>query len=115
MRHARIHSGGERPCPASLEEEQWRGSSTWEPRAATIRRAPSETFDPFLGEKWVYVITVCDDANERCPLFPGAAARLHWSFPDPSAVAGTEDEQLEAFCRVRDDIRTRLRSWLETA
>lgn len=113
MRHALIHSGRERPCPASLEEEQWRRFSTREPRAATIRRAPSETFDPFLGEKWVYVITVCDDANERCPLFSGAAARPHWSFPDPSAVAGTEDERLEAFRRAREDIRTAVRSWIE--
>ncbi len=79
-----------------------------------LRGHASKTLDRFLGDKWDYVITVCDSANERCPLFP-AAARLHWSFPDPSAAPGSEAEQLEAFRRVRDDIRARLRSWLETA
>ena len=80
-----------------------------------LRGHASKTLDGFLADKWDYVITVCDSANERCPLFPGAAARLHWSFPDPSAATGSEAEQLEAFRRVRDDVRARLRSWLETA
>lgn len=63
---------------------------------------------------WDYVITVCDSANERCPLFPGSTTRLHWSFDDPSAALGTEAERLETFRRVRDGIRLRLREWLET-
>ena len=54
-----------------------------------------------------------DSANERCPLFPGAASRLHWSFDDPSAVTGAEDERLAAFRGVRDAIRARLQQWLE--
>ena len=78
-----------------------------------LRAHTSKTLDRFLGEKWDYVITVCDSANERCPLFPGAATRLHWSFDDPSAVTGTEDERLAGFRRVRDEIRARLRQWLE--
>ena len=73
----------------------------------------SKTLDRFLGDKWDYVITVCDSANERCPLFPGAANRLHWSFDDPSAATGTEEERLAAFRRVRDAIRAQLGRWLK--
>jgi arsenate reductase (thioredoxin) len=72
----------------------------------------SKTLDRFLAEPWDYVITVCDTANERCPVFPGAAMRLHWGFDDPSAARGTEEERLAEFRRVRDAIATRLRSWL---
>jgi arsenate reductase len=68
----------------------------------------SKTLDRFLREPWDVVITVCDDANEACPLFPGGKRRLHWSFPDPSKAAGTEDEQLAAYRRVRDAIRERI-------
>jgi len=79
-----------------------------------LRGHTSKTLDRFLGEKWDYVITVCDKANESCPLFPGAAERLHWSFDDPSALTGTEDDRLVGFRRVRDEIHARLRQWLET-
>ena len=48
----------------------------------------SKTLDGFVGQPWDYVITVCDHANERCPLFPGRAQRIHWSFEDPSGRAG---------------------------
>jgi arsenate reductase len=74
----------------------------------------SKTLDPFVGEPWDHVITVCDSANEACPLFPGARTRLHWSFPDPSAASGSEPERLAAFRRVRDQIRARLESWLRS-
>ena len=70
-----------------------------------LRAHTSKTLDRFLSEQWDYVITVCDSANERCPLFPGAATRLHWSFDDPSAVTGAEAERLAGFRRVRDEIR----------
>jgi arsenate reductase len=73
----------------------------------------SKTLDRFLGQPWDYVITVCDSANERCPLFPGRAARRHWSFEDPSAATGTEDERLATFRRIRDEIDARLRRWLD--
>jgi arsenate reductase len=77
-----------------------------------LRGHTSKTLDRFLAEPWDYVITVCDTASERCPLFPGAAMRLHWGFDDPSAAPGTEEERLAEFRRVRDAIATRLRSWL---
>ena len=74
----------------------------------------SKTVDSLLDRPWDYVITVCDSANERCPLFPGRTIRLHWSFDDPSQSTGTEDERLDTFRRVRDEIRTRLGAWLPT-
>jgi arsenate reductase len=57
----------------------------------------SKTLDEFLNEPWDCVITVCDSANERCPVFPRAVRRLHWSFEDPSRATGTEDERLRVF------------------
>ena len=77
-----------------------------------LRGHASKTLDRFLDDRWDYVITVCDSANERCPLFPGAAARLHWSFDDPSAAQGSEEERVGAFRRVRDAIRAQLGRWL---
>lgn len=72
----------------------------------------SKTVDALLGERWDYVITVCDSANERCPIFPGGTTRIHWSFDDPSQATGTDKDRLNKFRRVRDDILTRLRQWL---
>ena len=62
----------------------------------------SKTLDRYVGEPSDYVITVCEEANEACPFFPGAAERLHWSLPDPAAAQGTEEERLEVFRSVRD-------------
>src|SRR5437764_10061205 len=59
-------------------------------RGIDISGHTSKTLDRYLGEPWDYVITVCDDANETCPIFPGARHRLHWSFPDPSRVHGPD-------------------------
>jgi arsenate reductase len=68
----------------------------------------SKTLDRYLGEPFSYVITVCDQAAEACPVFPGAQKRLHWSFLDPSKASGTEDEQLAVYRAVRDAIRQRI-------
>jgi arsenate reductase (thioredoxin) len=57
-----------------------------------------------LGQHIPYVITVCDDARERCPIFPRTYKFLHWSFDDPAAAEGTHDQQLAVFRRVRDEI-----------
>ena len=77
-----------------------------------LRGHSSKTIDAFLGERWDYVITVCDSANERCPMFPGGTTRIHWSFDDPSQATGTEADRLETFRRVRDDILGKLHHWL---
>ena len=68
----------------------------------------SKTLTRYLGESFDAVITVCDDANESCPVFPGARARLHWSLPDPSRATGAEAEQLAVYRRVRDELRRRI-------
>src|SRR5262245_31719084 len=72
----------------------------------------SKTLDGFLNEGWNYVITVCDSANEACPIFPGMVRRLHWSFEDPSRAIGTEDQRLAVFRRIRAEISARIRAWL---
>jgi arsenate reductase len=68
----------------------------------------SKTLDRYLGEPFDAVITVCDQANESCPVFFGAKKRLHWSFPDPSTATGTEDERLAVYRDVRDAIAGRI-------
>jgi arsenate reductase (thioredoxin) len=68
----------------------------------------SKTLERYLHEPFDYVITVCDDANEACPFFPGVANRLHWSFEDPSKAEGSEEERLVVFRSVRDRIRRRI-------
>jgi arsenate reductase len=72
----------------------------------------SKTLERYLGEPFDYVVTVCDDANEACPVFPGAENRLHWSFQDPSRAEGSEEKRLEVFRKVRDEIQARIRKEL---
>jgi arsenate reductase len=72
----------------------------------------SKSVDEFRGQAFDYVITVCDDAAESCPVFPGASERLHWPFEDPAAVEGTRDEREAAFRKVRDQIRLKIRTFL---
>src|SRR5437016_13890105 len=72
-------------------------------------------FDVFKsGQFFPYVITVCDESEAAgCPIFPGVTNRLHWSFPDPSALVGTQEERLEGTRKIRDDIRRRIETWCE--
>jgi arsenate reductase len=78
-----------------------------------LSRHTSKTFDQLLDQPWDYVITVCDAANEACPVFRGKVGRLHWSFQDPAQAAGTEEERLAVFRRVREEIRYRLADWIK--
>jgi len=64
----------------------------------------SKCLDEFLNQHFDYIITVCDNANQTCPTFPGNAERIHWSFEDPAEATGTEEEILTAFRRVRNEI-----------
>lgn len=68
----------------------------------------SKSLEEFLDEPFDHVITVCDNAKGSCPVFPGPATRVHWSFDDPAEADGTEEEIRAEFRRVRDEIRTRL-------
>lgn len=77
-----------------------------------IREQYSKSLNEFLQQEFDYVITVCDHAAEVCPLFPGPAHRIHWSFPDPAAVAGDHQEKLATFVQVRDAIKDRFEHWL---
>ncbi len=74
----------------------------------------SKTLERYLGEPFDYVITVCDDANEACPFFPGARRRLHWSFEDPAAAEGSEEQRLGVFRKARDQIKGRIEEELVT-
>ena len=71
----------------------------------------SKSVDEFIGQEFDYVITVCDNANEQCPVFPGKTKRIHWSFEDPAAVRD-DVARLAVFRRVRDEIRDRLHEFV---
>ncbi len=74
----------------------------------------SKSLQDFIGQHVDLVITVCDQANESCPIFPGDPERIHWSIPDPSAVDGTEAERLNAFRNVSMYLRRRLPLFIES-
>jgi len=65
----------------------------------------SKHLDEFLGEKVETVITVCGNADQVCPMFPGQVNRYHWGFDDPAHAEGTDEEKMIVFRRVRDEIR----------
>ncbi len=76
----------------------------------------SKDLGTYLGNlHFGYLITVCSNAEERCPIFPGVSTRLHWPFDDPAAVSGSDAENLAAFREARDQIEKRLLAWLATA
>ena len=77
-----------------------------------ISQQTSKTISSLGERKFDYAITVCDNANEACPIFPGGTQRLHWSFDDPSAATGSDEERLAVFRRVRDEIRRQIESFL---
>ena len=65
----------------------------------------------FEGQKFDYIITVCDNANQQCPMFHGKTQRIHWSIEDPAVAVGSPEEQLKVFQRVRDELREKLRDF----
>jgi arsenate reductase len=112
------HDGGD----AFLVESAGMEASFVRPQAIAVMRElgidisghRSKCVDEFLAQGFDYVITVCDNANERCPVFPGRTERIHWSFDDPAAATGDEEAKLAVFRRVRDEIRQRLQIFLAT-
>ena len=83
-------------------------------RGIDISGHRSKHLDEFRTQPFDTVITVCDNAAESCPVFPGPARRIHWSFPDPAAAEGSEAQRLAIFREVRDAIEARLREWVGT-
>ncbi|MGB9696537.1 MAG: arsenate reductase ArsC [Ignavibacteria bacterium] len=75
-----------------------------------------DVFEFYRQEKvFDYVITVCDETSgERCPVFPGALRRIHWSFPDPSSFTGSEEEKLEKIAEVRDAIKAKVEEFIKS-
>jgi arsenate reductase (thioredoxin) len=66
------------------------------------------------GKLFAYVITVCDETSaERCPIFPGVTTRLHWGFPDPSAIQGTHEEKLARTREIRNSIKAKVEAWCQ--
>jgi arsenate reductase (thioredoxin) len=75
----------------------------------------SKHLDEFVGEvEFDFLITVCGNADERCPVFPGMGERLHWPFDDPAGFEGPEEQKLVFFRKVRDQIKNQIQGWLET-
>lgn len=72
----------------------------------------SKSVDEFAGQSFDYVVTVCDNARDNCPVFPAGTERIHWSFEDPAAVQGAEEERLAAFRRIRNLIQDRVRAFM---
>ena len=105
-----VSSAGTHPSsvnPLAIEAMRERGIDISAHRSKSVREFVSLPFD--------YVITVCDAAAEACPIFPGPAQRIHWSFPDPAAVQGDYDMRLAAFRDVRDALGRQLQEWLASS
>ncbi|HEX2755153.1 MAG TPA: arsenate reductase ArsC [Candidatus Limnocylindrales bacterium] len=76
--------------------------------------ARSKSMTEFLDQEFDHVLTVCDDAAEACPVFPGPAVRTHWSIPDPAGATGTEEEQVTVYRATLADLRGRIAPFLAT-
>jgi len=80
-----------------------------------ISHQRSKALEAYRGEPFDYVIMVCDDAAERCPVFLGGGTRLHWPLPDPSRGGGTQEERSQVFRSVRDRLRRLIAQLLSTS
>lgn len=79
-----------------------------------IKSHRSKCLDEFLGTSFDHIITVCDNANQTCPAFPGRAKRTHWSLEDPAEVDGTEQEKLAAFRTIRDQLIIKIKEFISS-
>ncbi len=86
-----------------------------EPLNIDLSGERSKNVSEFIGEQFDYVITVCDAAAEECPVFPGAPERIHWSFVDPAAVEGSDDDRLRAFQRTVREMQMRISTFILVA
>ena len=102
-----VFSAGSKPSTVNPLAIQVMGE-----RGIDISSHRSKHLNEFIKQPFDYVITVCDSAAETCPIFPGRAQRTHWSFPDPAAIDGTEEQRLQAFRQTQNAIEERLTAWL---
>lgn len=125
-------------CRSQMAEGLWRelGAGQWEAVSAGSKPAGyvhplaiqamkeigidlssgvSKSAEPFADQRFDVVVTVCDNAREACPVFPGAGVTLHWPFDDPAHAVGTEEERMAEFRRVRDEIRSAIQNYLSGA
>ena len=70
-----------------------------------ISNQRSKSIDEFLGQSFDYVITLCDSAKQSCPIFPGEYKKIHWDLEDPAQAKGTEEEKINMFRKIRDQIK----------
>lgn len=106
--HFEVHSAGLEPTQINPYTVQVLGEL-----GIDAGRQYAKDLKTYLGKMhFSYLITVCDRAEEKCPVFPGMGIRLHWPFEDPAAFQGLEAEKLDKFREVRDQTGSRIRSWL---
>ena len=103
-----VHSAGTHPAgivhPQAVE--------TMKERGIDISGQRSKSLDGYVNERFDYVITVCDDANQECPVFPGPTKRIHWSTPDPSFGGGSEQDRKSAFAATISILEARITNFL---
>ena len=99
-----VYSAGTKPGSVRLE-----AIAVMRELGIDLAQHHSKHVDEFVGQPFDYVLTVCDNAKESCPLFPGGTVTVHHDFEDPAALRGTEEERLNLFRRVRDEIRAYLK------
>ncbi|MBU8933314.1 MAG: arsenate reductase ArsC [candidate division Zixibacteria bacterium] len=102
VKSAGISPGGVNPLAVRVMQET----------GIDISRHTSDSLTEYLNQSFDYVITVCDNAQKNCPMFSGGGTRLHWSLEDPHSAVGSEDEVMDTFRRIRDQIKVRVQSWL---
>ena len=98
-----VFSAGTRPTQVRPE-----AITVMQELAIDISGHRSKSVDEFAGQEFDYVVTVCDNARARCPVFPAGTRQIHWGFDDPAAAEGSWEQRLTAFRHVRDQLRERL-------
>lgn len=124
-------------CRSQMAEELWEnlGAGEWQAESAgskpsgyvhplaieamreldiDLSENTSKHLDQFTEQNFDLVVTVCDNAKESCPVFTGATQTLHWPFDDPADATGSDEEKMKMFRRVRDEIKTKIQSYLNS-
>lgn len=105
-----VHSGGTEATGVRPEATQAMAEL-----GIDISGHSSKTIEPFMGQAWDFLIPVCEEACEACPYVPGAKAVLRWSFDDPAAATGTDEQRMAVFRRVRDELGSKIREFIAAA